>query len=185
VPTPVSAPAAPDEPVSSPEPALDAPGGEDGSPGAEASPEPSELERQRDEYLARAQRTQADFENYRKRSTRDLRAAEARGVARLARELLPALDNLGRALAATDGDAGEEHLAAGVKLVQAELVAALARVDIEPFSPRGERFDPQEHEAITQQPVEGAEPGTVADVYQQGYRHGDLVLRPARVVVAA
>ncbi len=182
--TPVSAPAAPDEPVSSPEPALDAPGAEDGSPAPEPS-EPSEVERQRDEYLALAQRTQADFENYRKRSARDLRAAEARGVARLARELLPALDNLGRALAATDGDAGDEHLAAGVKLVQAELVAALGRVDIEPFSPRGERFDPQEHEAITQHPVEGAEPGTVADVYQQGYRHGDLVLRPARVVVAA
>ncbi len=178
---PQPAPAAPDEPVSSAEPAPE----ETEAPAAEEEPEASELERERDEYLALAQRTQADFENYRKRSARDLRGAEARGVARLARELLPALDNLGRALAAADGDSSDEHLGPGVKLVQAELVAALARVGIEPFSPQGERFDPQEHEAITQQPVEGAEPGTVADVYQQGYRHGELVLRPARVVVAA
>jgi len=182
---PVSSPPAPDEPVSSVEPAVDPATEEAGSPASEAPPEPSDAERERDEYLALAQRTQADFENYRKRSARDLRAAEARGVARLARELLPTLDNLGRALAAADGDVSDEHLSAGVKLVQAELVGALARVGIEPFSPEGERFDPQEHEAITQQPVEGAEPGTVADVYQQGYRHGELVLRPARVVVAA
>lgn len=174
---PVSAPAAPDEPASSADPVADA------TPSP--SEEPSDAERERDEYLALAQRTQADFENYRKRAARDLRAAEARGVARLARELLPALDNLGRALVAADGEASDEHLSAGVRLVQAELVGALARVGIEPFSPRGERFDPQEHEAITQQSVEGAEPGTVADVYQQGYRHGELVLRPARVVVAA
>jgi molecular chaperone GrpE len=141
-----------------------------------------------DEYLALAQRTQADFENFRKRMTRDVGAAEARGVGKLAKELLPALDNLGRALAAAES-AGEvetaEHLATGVKLVHAELLAALGRVGIEPFSPQGERFDPQHHEAMAQQPVEGAEPGTVVEVYQQGFRHGESVLRPARVVVAA
>lgn len=141
-----------------------------------------------DEYLALAQRTQADFENFRKRMTRDVGAAEARGVAKLARELLPALDNLGRALAAVDaGDEGDvsEHLTSGVRLVHDELLAALARVGIEPFSPAGEPFDPQEHEAIVQQPVEGAASGTVVEVYQQGFRHGGVVLRPARVVVAA
>jgi molecular chaperone GrpE len=139
-----------------------------------------------DEYLALAQRTQADFENFRKRMTRDVAAAEARGVGRLAKELLPALDNLGRALAAAEQE-GESsgHLGAGVKLVQDELLAALQRVGIEPFSPRGERFDPNEHEAMVQQPVAGAESGTVVDVYQQGFRHGESVLRPARVVVAA
>lgn len=137
-----------------------------------------------DEYLALAQRTQADFENFRKRMTRDVSAAEARGVSRLAKELLPALDNLGRALAhADESDAGD--LAAGVKLVHDELLAALARVGIEPFSPRGERFDPNEHEAMAQQPAPGAEAGTVVEVYQQGFRHGESVLRPARVVVAA
>lgn len=140
-----------------------------------------------DEYLALAQRTQADFENFRKRMARDVGAAEQRGVGRLAKELLPALDNLGRALAHAEesggGDGGD--LATGVKLVQDELLAALARVGIEPFSPRGERFDPNEHEAMAQQPADGAESGTVVEVYQQGFRHGESVLRPARVVVAA
>lgn len=142
-----------------------------------------------DEYLALAQRTQADFENFRKRMTRDVAAAETRGVSRLAKELLPALDNLGRALAAAEagGEHGtpEHHLTSGIKLVHDELLAALGRVGIEPFSPQGERFDPNEHEAMVQQPVEGAESGTVVEVYQQGFRHGGSVLRPARVVVAA
>jgi molecular chaperone GrpE len=139
-----------------------------------------------DEYLALAQRTQADFENFRKRMTRDVAAAEARGVGRLAKELLPALDNLGRALAAAEAEGeADGHLGAGVKLVHDELLAVLKRVGIEPFSPEGERFDPNEHEAMVQQPVEGAESGTVVEVYQQGFRHGDQVLRPARVVVAA
>ncbi len=141
-----------------------------------------------DEYLALAQRTQADFENFRKRMARDVSAAEARGVGRLARELLPAFDNLGRALAAAEGageDAPEHHLAAGIRLVHEELLAALHRVGIEPFSPQGERFDPTEHEAMAQHPVEGAESGTVVEVYQQGFRQNGTVLRPARVVVAA
>jgi len=139
-----------------------------------------------DEYLALAQRTQADFENFRKRMTRDVAAAEQRGVSRLAKELLPALDNLGRALAAAEAE-GEAsgHLGTGVKLVQDELLAVLKRVGIEPFSPRGEPFDPNEHEAMAQQPVDGAESGTVVEVYQQGFRQGESVLRPARVVVAA
>ena len=139
-----------------------------------------------DEYLALAQRTQADFENFRKRMTRDVAAAEQRGVAKLAKELLPALDNLGRALAAAESEGeADGHLGAGVKLVADELLGVLKRVGIEPFSPRGERFDPNEHEAMAQQPVDGAESGTVVEVYQQGFRHGESVLRPARVVVAA
>jgi molecular chaperone GrpE len=138
---------------------------------------------QRDEYLALAQRTQADFENYRKRMAREVGAAEARGVVRLVKELLPALDNLERALDSA-GD-GEGSLADGVRLVQSELLAALKRVGVEAYSPAGEAFDPQCHEAMAQQPVEGAEPGTVVEVYQAGYRLGDAVIRPARVVVAA
>ena len=62
---------------------------------------------------------------------------------------------------------------AGIKLVQADVLAALARVGIEPYSPEGERFDPQLHEAVAQQPFEGAEPGTVVEVYQRGYRLGE------------
>jgi molecular chaperone GrpE len=138
--------------------------------------------RERDEYLALAQRTQADFENYRKRMTREASVAEARGTAKLAKELLPALDHLDLALENV-GNGGED-VAKGIQLVQADLVAALKRLGIEAYSPAGERFDPAEHEAMASQPVEGAESGTVVEVYQPGYRLNDTILRPARVVVA-
>jgi molecular chaperone GrpE len=165
-------------------------------PEAGLEPEPTEAEivaadlRERaeksDAYLALAQRTQADFENYRKRTARDVRAAEARGTSRLARELLPALDNLDRALAAVEasGEDEEHHLTQGIRLVQAELTAALGRAGIEGYAPKGERFDPEHHEAVAQQPVEGLEPGTIVEVLQAGYRLNDAVLRPARVIVA-
>jgi len=171
-----------------------------------------------EEYLELAQRTRADFDNYRKRAARESAAAQERGIAKLAKELLPAVDNLDRALAAaqtaavqsaaaqsaaaqsaaaqsgaaSDGaEAGTGHdngtatLISGIKLVHDDVIAALSRAGIEGFSPKGERFDPQLHEAIAQQPVEGAESGTVVEVYQRGYRLGDVVIRPARVVVAA
>ena len=139
---------------------------------------------QRDEYLALAQRTQADFENYRKRVARESAGAQARGVASLSKELLPALDNLDRALEAADQN---DPLLEGVRFVRSELSAALARVGVESFSPVGETFDPALHEAMasTPQPAGGPASGTVVEVYQPGYRLGATVIRPARVVVAA
>src|SRR5579884_754743 len=146
-----------------------------------------------DEYLELAKRTKADFENYRKRAARETAAAQERGIAKLARELLPAVDNLDRAVQAAEsaaaaeaapGNGAAETLVSGIKLVHADVLAALQRAGIERYSPQGEAFDPQHHEAIAQQPVEGAEPGTIVEVYQQGYRLGESVIRPARVVVA-
>jgi molecular chaperone GrpE len=139
---------------------------------------------QRDEYLSLAQRTQADFENYRKRVARESSNAHTRGVASLAKELLPALDNLDRALEAA---AADDPLLQGVRLVRTELSAALARAGIESFSPMGETFDPALHEAMAtaEQSVGSAGSGTVVEVYQPGYRLGASVIRPARVVVAA
>ena len=106
---------------------------------------------------------------------------------RVARELLPALDNFDRALAAAESqpENRDHHLTDGIRLVQNELLAALARVGIEPDSPKGKPFDPHCHEAIAQQPVEGTASGTIVEVYSQGYRYRDDVLRPAKVVVAA
>ena len=144
---------------------------------------------QRDEYLALAQRTQADFENYRKRMARESALAHERGVAKLVKELLPALDNLDRALqeagSAAAGAGHEDPLLKGVRLVREQLMAALERVGVESYSPVGEQFDPAFHEAMVQQPVPGAASGTVAEVYQPGYRLGEDIIRPARVVVAA
>jgi molecular chaperone GrpE len=140
--------------------------------------------KQRDDYLALAQRTQADFENYRKRAAREAAAARDRGVGSLAKELLPALDNLDRAL---EGAAEDDPLLQGVRLVRTELKAALARAGIESFCPLDEPFDPSVHEAVAtaEQPPGGRPSGTVVEVYQDGYRLGEGVLRPARVVVAA
>ena len=150
-------------------------------PASEPRPEP-EPEDEKAKYLALAQRTQADFENYRKRMARENAAAVDRGVGKLAKELLPALDHLDHALKAAEG---HEDVIKGFALVRDEIVNALARVGIQPFSPQGEMFDPNEHEAMVQQPSEDAESGTVLEVYQQGYRINGAVLRPARVVVAA
>ena len=141
-----------------------------------------DLAAERDQYLALAQRTQADFENYRKRVARESAGAQERGVAKLAKELLPALDNLDRAL---DAAATDDPLLDGVRLVRGELSAGLARVGIESFGAVGDTFDPVEHEAVAQQPVDGAESGSVVEVYQPGYRLGASVIRPARVLVAA
>jgi molecular chaperone GrpE len=142
---------------------------------------------QRDEYLALAQRTQADFENYRKRMAKETHVAHDRGVKKVVSELLPALDNFERALAAAEAEEADEehHLTKGIRLVQQELASALQRVGIESFSPQGETFDPNEHEAMASQPVDGAESGTVVEVYQAGYKLNGAVVRPARVVVAA
>jgi molecular chaperone GrpE len=131
-------------------------------------------------------RAAAELENVRKRARRDVAAAESRGIAKLARELLPALDNFERALAAAEEqpENRDHHLTDGIRLVQTELLASLARVGIEPDSPKGQRFDPHRHEAVAQQPIDGAEPGTIVEVYSAGYTYGDDVLRPAKVVVA-
>jgi molecular chaperone GrpE len=135
-------------------------------------------------YLALAQRTQADFENFRKRAAREAALAADRGMAKLAKELLPALDHLELALRAAEEHGGGEF-AKGIRQIQDELTGALGRVGIQAYSPQGEPFDPSEHEAMASQPVEGAASGTVTEVYQAGYRINGTVLRPARVVVAA
>jgi molecular chaperone GrpE len=139
-------------------------------------------ERERDEYLELAQRTQADLENYRKRVAKDLAATGERAKAGLVRELLPVVDNLERALASAED--GEQHLAEGVRLVHAELVALLERNGIESFDPSGESFDPTYHEAISTRAEDGADSGLVLDVVEKGYKLNGTVLRPARVVVS-
>jgi molecular chaperone GrpE len=169
-----------DRPVSDDrEPAPDAPAPEAAAVEQDAVPEEPDY---KDKWL----RAVAELDNVRKRARRDVGAAESRGIFKLARELLPALDNFERALAAAEAqpENRDHHLTDGIRLVQSELLGSLARVGIEPDSPKGERFDPHRHEAVAQQPVEGAEPGTIVEVYSAGYTYGEDVLRPAKVVVA-
>jgi molecular chaperone GrpE len=143
-----------------------------------------ETKRERDEYLELAQRTRADFENYRKRVTKETSDALARGKAELARELLPVIDNLERALATGSDPAAHEALVEGVGLVLNELRDKLGSAGVESFDPTGEKFDPQLHEALSAQPAEGTESGIVLETMQKGYRLNGQVLRPAKVVVS-
>jgi molecular chaperone GrpE len=146
----------------------------------------ADVERERDEYLELARRTKADFENYRKRVAGEAAEAERRGRAQLARELLPVLDNLDRAIAATeplDKQSSPSRLAEGVHLVREELVGVLRRSGVESYEPTGERFDPHLHEAMMTRPTAEGDAGKVLEVIEKGYRLDGQVLRPARVVV--
>jgi molecular chaperone GrpE len=137
---------------------------------------------ERDEYLELAKRTKADFENYRKRMAAEVQAAQVRGKAAVAREVIEAVDNLERALeAAEDGAALRE----GVEMVLSGLRETLSRNGVEAVDPKGEKFDPNRHEALSTQPVEGTESGVVVEVLQKGYALGDQLVRPARVVVSS
>ena len=142
--------------------------------------EQPEQPEQSEDYLALAQRVQADFENYRKRVARETAAAGERARSGLVRELLPIVDNLERALASAEE--GEQHLAQGVRLVHSELIAVLERNGVQQFNPEGDKFDPTEHEALSVR--NDGEPGLVLEVVERGYRSNGTVLRPARVVVS-
>ena len=141
----------------------------------------AEVERERDEYLNDLKRVAADFENYRKRVARDQEGLVARAHERLVKELLLVLDDLERALEAA-AQHEEAKLEEGVRLVHRELVEALAREGLVEVETDGQ-FDPHVHEALVSQPSE-QEDGSVIEVLQKGYRLGDRVLRPARVVVS-
>jgi molecular chaperone GrpE len=143
-----------------------------------------ETKRERDEYLELAQRTKADFENYRKRVARETSEALARGKADLARQLLPALDNLERALATGSDPSAHGALVEGVAMVRDELHNRLEAAGVEAFDPTGERFDPQLHEALSTMPSEGTESGVVLETVEKGYRLNGQVLRAAKVVVS-
>jgi molecular chaperone GrpE len=140
------------------------------------------LEAERDERLNDLKRVAADFETYRKRVARDQESLVARAHERLVKELLPVLDDLERALAAAE-EHEEAKLEEGVRLVHEELKSALKREGLAEIETNG-RFDPHVHEALLSQPSD-AEEGSVLEVVQKGYRLGDRVVRPARVVVAA
>jgi len=140
--------------------------------------------RERDEYLELAQRTRADFDNYRKRVAKQAEEALRRGKAELAGELVPVLDNLERALATAEAAEGAAALAKGVGLVRDELRAILERAGVEAYDPAGEAFDPSWHEAISTRAQEGTPGGQVLETLERGYRLDGQVLRAARVVVS-
>ena len=136
---------------------------------------------ERDEYLAHLQRTQAEFDNYRKRMLRDQTTHLERATGNLIEQLLPVLDSFELALnsAGTDVD----RLRKGVELVYGEFLGALEKAGLERIEAHGKPFDPEEHEAVMHVEDDGGEPG-VRDVVRSGYRFKGRVLRPAMVKVA-
>lgn len=143
-----------------------------------------ELERvtaERDEYLAHLQRTQAEFDNYRKRMLRDQTVHLERATGNLIEQLLPVLDSFELALNSAGTDA--ERLRKGVELVYGELLGALEKAGLERIEAHGKPFNPEEHEAVMHVEDDGGEPG-VRDVVRSGYRFKGRVIRPAMVKVA-
>ena len=136
------------------------------------------------EYLAMAQRVQADFENYRKRNETVRADAFADGRREVAAAMLPVLDNLERAVGAA-ADSVDEALKNGMELVLKQMTDIYQKMDVTPIDRKGERFDPNLENAVLQGTAEEGEPGTVCQVLQKGYRMGDRVLRHAMVKVVA
>ncbi len=136
-----------------------------------------------DEYLAMAQRTQADFDNFRRRNESVRADAFAEGQRTVALAMLAVLDNLERALIApaAEGDA----LRTGVEMTLKQMLAAYEKLGVTVINPVGEKFDPSLEDAIMQGSSEEGEPGTVCAVFQKGYKMGDHLLRPAMVKVVA
>jgi molecular chaperone GrpE len=139
------------------------------------------LRNENEELIDSLQRLKAEFDNYRKRTARDQEQLVARAHERLVKELLPVVDDLERALQAAEQHE-EAKLEEGVRLVHRALAEVLSREGLEEVPVDG-KFDPHVHESLLSQPSE-AEEGSVIEVLQKGYKLGDRVLRPARVVVA-
>lgn len=146
------------------------------------------LRAERDDLKDRWMRALADAENARKRSDRDRREAENYGGSKLARDLLPVYDNLKRGLEAATDEQREVSAALieGVELTMREVVNVFKKHGIEPISPEvGERFDPQNHEAMFEAPVPGTKAGDIIQVMTEGFMLHDRLLRPAQVGVSS
>lgn len=139
---------------------------------------------ERDQYLDLLKRTQADFENYQKRNQRE-REQERRYMHRgLALDLLPAIDNLERAMQAAKQAGETGSLVQGIAMVQSQILSALQKNGITKIEAQGQTFDPNLHQAVMQQPSSDQPANTVVQVLEQGFMIHDRVLRPARVIVA-
>lgn len=146
-----------------------------------------ELNRLRDDLVEatnRALRAQADLENYRKRAQRELDEERKFANLPLLRDLLPVVDNIGRAIEAAEKAGDASSLLAGFRLVGKQLEDVLGRYGVQRIQALGQPFDPHLHEAISQQPSPDHPPHTVLHVAQEGYRLHDRVLRPSQVVVS-
>lgn len=143
------------------------------------------LEKERDEFKALALRTRAEFENYQKRAQRESASERRYAYGPLALEILPIMDNLDRAVEAARKAGEEGPLVQGVAMVQSQFLDVLKRHGVTRIEAAGQPFDPNQHQAVMQQPSADHPPGVVLQVLEQGFMLHDRVLRPARVIVSA
>jgi len=143
-----------------------------------------EAQREAAEYRDRFLRSRAELETFRRRVSGDVERAREAGLDSAVLAVLTVFDDLGRALQAAETTDDPATIVPGVRAVKESLERNLENLDIRPIGEPGEPFDPNQHEALTAVPLtEGAEPGTIADVFQAGFKRGDRLVRPARVVV--
>jgi molecular chaperone GrpE len=162
----------------------------DNATAPEAADPVAEARREAAEFKDKLLRTLAEMENLRKRTEREVLDARMYGIAGFARDVLAVADNMHRALAAIGpelraaADAKVTALIEGVELTERELLKSLEKNGVKKFSPEGEKFDPNVHQAMYEVPTSDLPPGQVAQVIQAGYMIGDRVLRPAMVAVS-
>ena len=150
-------------------------------PKAELEAKVATLEKEKKDNWDRYLRAAADLENTRKRQKREAEDVRFETKQKVLKEMLPVVDNLERAI--DHAGAGSDPIVEGVQLVLRQFQTAFERLDVNPVEAAGQPFDPNLHEAISQQESD-APPGTVVQVLQRGYKSGDRLLRPALVVVA-
>ncbi len=143
-----------------------------------------QLRGEADDYRDRYLRSRAELDTYRRRAAGDVERAREAGLDSAVLTVLTVFDDLGRALQAAETSDDPTSIVPGVRAVKEALERSLENLDIRPVGSPGEPFDPNQHEALTAvPPTEGAEPGTIADVFELGFKRGDRLVRPARVVV--
>ncbi|WP_455379905.1 nucleotide exchange factor GrpE [Acidihalobacter prosperus] len=143
-----------------------------------------EMEEKAKDHWDQFVRAQAELDNLRKRTERDLANAHKYALEKFANELLPVKDSLEMGLNAAEGGEGEANIREGVELTLRMFNKVLTKFGIEEVDPAGERFDPERHQAMTMQPSDEHPPNTVLEVMQKGYVLNDRLLRPAMVVVS-
>jgi len=142
------------------------------------------LQRERDDLYDRLLRSTAEFDNYRRRTEREKRDWSDAAAGEVIRDLLPAVDDLERALAASADEPAVAQFRSGVELIRKQLLDVLKRRGVEPLDVVGEMFDPAWHEALASDPANGRPDGQITEEIRRGYRIGQKLLRPAMVKVA-
>lgn len=153
------------------------------TPAAGAAEPADAIRQERDDLQDRLLRTAAEFDNYRKRTDRERRELSEAVAADLMRDVLQVVDDLERALSASQ-DSADPALRSGVELIHKQLLDVLRRRGAEPFESVGRDFDPSWHEAVTSEPANGRRDGEIVAELRRGYRIGSRLLRPAQVKVA-